>query len=77
MPMEELVEKDVEEVDKEVDVGEAAPTGDLAPEQAPAPPVTLLVAAGIWAGGPSDQVAGRRPAASLRAQGKVPAVQAK
>ena len=37
---------------------------------------TLLVAAGIWAGGPSDQVAGQRPAANLRAQGKAFTVQA-
>ena len=40
-----------------MDVGEAPPTGDLAPEQAPAPPATMLVTAGIWAGGPSGQVA--------------------
>ena len=75
MPVEELVEEDVEEVDKEVDLGELAPTGDLAPEQAPAPLVTLLVVAGIWEGGWADEVAGRGPAASLRAWGKVPAIQ--
>ena len=34
------MEEDVEEVDKEMDVGEAPPTGDLAPEQAPVPPAT-------------------------------------
>ena len=32
------MEEDVEEVDTEMDVGEVPPTGDLAPEQAPAPP---------------------------------------
>ena len=73
--MEEQMEVDAEEADKEVDMGEAPPTGDSAPEQAPVSLVTLLAAAGIWVGGPSDQVAGREPAASLRAWGKVPAVQ--
>ena len=34
------MEEDVEEVDKEMDVGEAPPTRDLAPEQSPALPVT-------------------------------------
>ena len=29
------MEEDVEEVDKEMDMGEVPPTGDLAPEQVP------------------------------------------
>ena len=45
--MEGPIEKDVEEADAEMDVGEAPPTGVLAPEQAPAPPATMLVTAGI------------------------------
>ena len=64
------MEEDFEEVDAEMDVGEAPPTGVLAPEQAPAPPATMLAMAGIWAGGPIGQVA--EPGISLRAQGKVP-----
>ena len=72
--MEGLMEEDVEEVDEEMDVGEAPPIGDSAPEQAPAPPATLLVMAGIWAGGQGNQVA--RPAVSSRAWGKAPAIQA-
>ena len=31
--MEGPMEEDVKEVDKEMDMGEAAPTGDLVPEQ--------------------------------------------
>ena len=73
----ELVEADVEEADKEADMGEAPPTGDLAPEQAPAPWATLPAAPRFWAGGLSDQVAWREPATSLRAWGKAPAIQAK
>ena len=68
------MEEDVEEVDTEMDVGEAPPIGFLAPEQAPAPPVTMLVMAGIWAGGPSGQVA--ELDISSRARGKAPARQA-
>ena len=64
------------EVDKEVDMGEAPPTGDSAPKQALAPPVTLPAAAGFWLGGPSDQVARRGPATSSRAGDKVPTIQA-
>ena len=41
------MEEDVEEADAEMDVGEAPPTGDSAPEQAPAPPATMLAMAGI------------------------------
>ena len=74
MPMEELVEE--KEAGKDVDMGEAAPTRELACEQASAPPATLLAAAGIWACGPGDQVAGKGPATSLSSQGKVPAIQA-
>ena len=55
--MEGPMEEDIEEADKEMDVGKAPPTGELAPEQALALPATLLVASGIWAGGPSSQVA--------------------
>ena len=72
--MEGPMEEDVEEADKDMDVGEVPPTGDSVPEQAPALPATLLVAAGIWAGGQGNQVAG--PAISLRNWGKAPAVQA-
>ena len=35
----------------------------------------MPVAPGFWIVGPSDQVARRGPAASSRAQGKVPAIQ--
>ena len=62
------MEEDVEKADEEMNVGEAAPTRELAPEQAPAPLETWLVMAGIWAGGQKDQVAG--PPVSLRARGK-------
>ena len=55
--MVEPMEED-EEVDKEVDVGEAPPTGDLVPEQVLALLATLLAEARIWAGGPGDQMAG-------------------
>ena len=34
------MEEDVEEADEEMDVGEAPPTRDLAPEQVPALPET-------------------------------------
>ena len=68
------MEEDVEEADAEMDVGEVAPTGVLAPEQVPVPPATMLAMAGIWAGGPSGQVA--EPGVSSRAQGKAPARQA-
>ena len=68
------MEEDVEEADTEMDVGEAPPTGVLAPEQVPALPMTMLAMAGIWAGGPSGQVA--EPGISSRAQGKAPARQA-
>ena len=56
------MEEDVEEADAEMDVGEAPPTGDLVPEQAPALPATMLAMAGIWAGGQDDQVASRASA---------------
>ena len=48
------MEEDVEEVDKEMDVGEVPPTRDAAPEQAPALPATLLAMSGIWVGGQGD-----------------------
>ena len=57
-----------------MDVGEAPPTGVSAPEEAPAPPATMLVMASIWAGGPSGQAA--EPGISSRARGKAPAGQA-
>ena len=69
--MEGPMEEDVEEAGAEMDMGEAPPTGDSAPEQVPAPPVTMLATAGIWAGGPSGQVA--KLVICLRAQGKAPA----
>ena len=68
------MEEDVEEADAEIDIGEAPPTGVSAPEEAPAPSATMLAMAGIWAGGPSGQVA--EPGISSRAQGKAPARQA-
>ena len=73
--MDELVEADVEEVDKEVDVGEVPPTGDSVAEQVLLPWATLPAAPRFWVGGPSDQVDGREPAWSLRAQNKAPAIQ--
>ena len=72
MPMKEPVEE--EEGGEDADVGEAPPTEESVPEQVPVPPVTLLVVAGIWAGGPGDQLAGQGPATSLRAWGKAPAI---
>ena len=60
--------------DAEMDVGKAPPTGDLVPEQAPVPPVTMLATAGIWAGGQDDQVPGL--GVSSRAWGKAPTTQA-
>ena len=71
--MEGPMEEDIEEADAEMDVGEVPPTGDLAPEQAPAPPVTLLAMAGIWVGGQGDQVA--ELGISSRAQGKATCIQ--
>ena len=68
------MEEDVEEADAEMDVGEVPPTGDSGPEQAPAPPATMLAMAGIWAGGLSGQVA--KLGISSRAWGKAPARQA-
>ena len=72
--MEGPMEEDVEEADMEMDIGEAPPSGVLAPEQAPAPPATMLAMAGIWVGGPSGQVT--KPCISSRAWGKVPTRQA-
>ena len=68
--MEGPMEEDVEEADTEMDVGEAPPTGVLAPEQVPAQLATMLVMAGIWVGGPSGQVA--EPGISSRGRGKAP-----
>ena len=45
--MEGPMEEDIEEADAEMDMGEAPPTGDLAPEQAPVLLVTMLAMAGI------------------------------
>ena len=67
------MEEDVEEADVEMDVGEAPPIGELAPEQVPALLATMLVMAGIWVGGQDDQVA--RPGISSRARGKAPTTQ--
>ena len=72
--MEGPMEEDVEEADTEMDLGEAPPTGDLAPEQVPAMPVTMLVMASIWAGGRGEQVV--ELTISSRAWGKAPTVQA-
>ena len=76
MPMEEVVEDNIEEVDKEVDMGEVPFSGVLVAEQALVPPAALLAVAGIWTGGPSNQVDGQGPAVSLRARGKAPTVYA-
>ena len=73
-PVEGPMEEDVEEADAEMDVGEVPPTGGSVPEQVPAPPATMLAMAGIWAGGPSGQVA--EPVVSSRARGNAPATQA-
>ena len=67
MAMEELVEG--EEVGKYADVGGAPPTENLASGQVPSPPAILLAVAGIWAGGPGNQVAGQGWATSSRARG--------
>ena len=67
------MEEDVEEVDTEMDMGEAPPTGVSVPEQAPVLLATMVVTACIWAGGPSGQVA--ELVASSRARGKAPARQ--
>ena len=48
------MEEDVEEADKEMDIGEAPPIRALAHEQAPAPLATLLGTAGIWVGAWGD-----------------------
>ena len=74
--MEEPIEVDVEEVDEEADVGEASPTGDLAPKQVLVLWETLPVAPRFWAGVLSDQVARREPATSSRAWGKATTVEA-
>ena len=76
MPVEEPLEEDVEEAGKDADMGEAPPPEESEPEQAPVPPATYLAVAGIWAGSPGNRVAGRGPAASSRAQGKVPTIEA-
>ena len=68
------MEEDIEEADAEMDVGEVPPTGVSVPEQAPAPPMTMLAMAGIWVIGQSGQ--GTEPGVSLRARGKAPAGQA-
>ena len=73
MPMEEPVQE--KEAGKDVVMGVATPTEELAPEQALALLMTLLAVAGIWARGPSDQVAGQGPGTSLRAPGKAPTIQ--
>ena len=72
--MEGPMEEDVEEAEAEIDMGEVPPTGVLVPEQALAPPVTMLAMAGIWVGCRGDQVA--EPGISSRARGKAPATQA-
>ena len=59
------MEEDIEEVDMEMDGGEAPPTGVSAPEQALALLGTMLAMAGIWVGGQDDQVA--RPGISSKA----------
>ena len=45
------MEEDVEEADKEIDMGEAPSTRYLALKKAMVPLVTLLLMAGIWADG--------------------------
>ena len=75
MSIPNTVERSIEEDVEEMDVGEAPPTRELVPEQAPAPPVTLLATAGIWVGSRGDQVARQGLATSLRARCKAPTIQ--
>ena len=63
------MEEDVEEADEEMDVGEVPLTRDSVQEQALAPMATLLVMAGIWAGGQGDQVAGQGLGHQLKGPG--------
>ena len=64
---EPMEEDEKEEEDKVVDVGEGSSTEDLVPKQVPAPWATMPAVPGFWAAGPSDKVARRGPATSLRA----------
>ena len=48
------MEEDLEEVDKDMDVGEVPTTRDLVLEQAPVPPATLLAMAVISMGDRHD-----------------------
>ena len=73
--MMELMQKDKEERYKVVNMGKGSSTEDLVPNQAPVPWATMSAAPGFWVPGPSDQVARKGPANSLRARGKVPARQ--
>ena len=70
------IEEDEEEVDEEVDMGEGSSTADLVPKQVPASWAAMPVVPGFWAAGPIYQVARKSLTADLRAQGKVPAIQA-
>ena len=73
----ELMGGDEEEEDEEVDdVEEGSSTEDWVPKQGPAPQGTIPVVPRIWAMGPSDELASRRPATSSKAWGKVPTIQA-
>ena len=70
------VEEDKEEVDKDSDVGEGSSTEEITHKQVPSRWETMPAAPRFWAAGPNDQVAKKGLAASSRAQGKVPAIQA-
>ena len=68
--MVEPIEEDEEEEDEEADMGEGSSTEDLAPRQVLAPWAIMPAAPGFWVVSPSDQVARRGQAASLRSRVK-------
>ena len=81
MVVESEVEVKLMEMNEEVEEGEELEMGvglstkDLAPKQVLVLWATMPAVPRFWAVGPSEQVARRGLAASLRAQGKVPAIQ--
>ena len=74
--MMEPMEEDEEEVDKELGMGEGSSTADLVPKQVLAPGATMPAVPRFCIADLSDQMASRGLAASSRAQGKVPTIQA-
>ena len=63
----EPIEEDKEKENEEVDLEKDSSTKDLAHQQVPVPQATMPIAPGFWASGPSDKVARRGPATSLKA----------